>query len=192
MLVFLRHGETVFNRAGRWQGQIDSALTDKGRAQALVSANKLAEIKVQKIISSPLGRAKDTAAIAGDCLALPVLVDERLMEVGSGVCEGLTQDEIETRWPGFITWRARDRWNRAPEGGETYSAARKRLIAFAEDEELAGEIGSPGPVIVIVGHSRSLAILSGALLGWTDARVVDTYPPNATPLVVADGDLKSL
>jgi broad specificity phosphatase PhoE len=187
MLIFLRHGETTYNRAGRWQGQIDSPLTDKGREQARSAAELLASVTVRDIVCSPLGRALDTAIIVGHRLEMPVRTDVRLQEVGSGVCEGLTHEQIESRWPGFIAWRAVDRWSRAPDGGETYGAARKRLMAFADAEGLAREIDTKDPALLIVGHSRSLAILAGAMLGWTDKRIVETHPANATPLLVADG-----
>lgn len=192
MLILLRHGETEFNRAGRWQGQIDSPLTEKGRSQARTAAERLKEMPVDTILASPLGRALDTANIVAAPLGLDVRTDERLMEVGSGFCEGLTHEQIEARWPGFIAWRAMDKWNRAPEGGETYGAARERLLAFADHHDLRTSIGSTERAFLIVGHSRSLSIMAGALLGWPDQQVVDTYPPNATPLLVREQELVSL
>lgn len=190
MLIFLRHGETEFNSAGRWQGQIDSPLTEKGIDQAVAAAEAMAPLGIGAIVTSPLGRAMDTAGIVAGRLQLPVSTDDRLMEVGSGVCEGLTSDEIEIQWPGFIAWRSEDRWARAPEGGETYGAARERLVAFAEDFDLSRQMTSEDDAaLLVVGHSRSLAILAGALLNWTDQRVVETYPANSTPLRVRNGDL---
>lgn len=189
MLILLRHGETEFNRAGRWQGQIDSPLTDTGRTQAFTAAKRLAGFRFDAIISSPLGRAAETANIVAESLDLAVRTDPRLMEVSSGVLEGLTSEEIEQRWPGFIAWRAQDRWTRAPEGGETYDAAARRLLAFAAEEDLYGYMTSGEPALLIVGHSRSHAILAGMLLGWPKQRSIDTYPPNATPLCVGNGDL---
>lgn len=192
MLIFLRHGETEFNRAGRWQGQIDSPLTAKGREQARAAAERMGTIRIKEILSSPLGRAHDTALIVGERLNLPVRCDDRLMEVGSGFCEGLTHEEIEARWPGFIAWRSEDKWRRAPEGGETYEAARGRLSRFSGDLGLTGLMNDEEPALLIVSHSRSLAILAGALLGWPDQRVVETYPANSTPLLVTDGELTPL
>src|SRR5258705_82966 len=79
-LVMLRHGQTDFNAGSRMQGQLDSALTDLGRAQAVAAAEVLGKLQPLLIVSSDLHRAYDTAIKLGERTGLKVWVDERLRD----------------------------------------------------------------------------------------------------------------
>jgi len=105
-LTFLRHGESVGNAEARRQGQKDYPLNDTGRAQARALARRWQEEKVtfDKIISSPLARARETAEIISEALGLPVEYDPIWMERSAGELQGLTLQEMRhIPRPDFIT-----------------------------------------------------------------------------------------
>ena len=112
----LRHGQTEFNAGSRMQGQIDTDLTDLGRAQALAAAEVLATRQPVLIVSSDLRRAYDTAATLGRCCGLPVRKDPRLRETHLGDWQGLTHQQVDEGSPGArLAWRDDAAW--APHGG---------------------------------------------------------------------------
>ena len=87
-LVIVRHGETWDNAAGVWQGQLDSPLSDRGRAQATAMAPLVAALAPQRIVSSDLSRARDTAAAISSATGIPVALDPRLREIHAGQWQG--------------------------------------------------------------------------------------------------------
>lgn len=104
--VFLRHGESVGNAEARWQGQSDYMLTEKGRAQARLLADrwKSEHVKFDLIVTSPLVRAKETAEIIASALNANMELDPVLMERNIGEMEGLTMEEVrKIPQPPYIT-----------------------------------------------------------------------------------------
>lgn len=104
--VFLRHGESLGNAQARWQGQSNYPLTDKGRAQAKALAErwKSENVKFDLVLSSPLGRAKETAEIIVSALGLKVEYDDVWLERAIGEMEGLTAEEVRQKpRPPFTT-----------------------------------------------------------------------------------------
>src|SRR5437762_5332003 len=95
-LLLVRHGETDWNRDGRWQGGSDTSLNDVGREQARALADQL-DGDIAAVYSSDLARARETAEIVAAKLDLAVQIDPRLRERGFGSWEGLTMTEIEER-----------------------------------------------------------------------------------------------
>jgi len=93
-LIVLRHGRTAWNATGRFQGQADIGLDDRGRAQAEQAAEVLAELAPTAIYSSDLSRARQTAVPLAARCGLPVHTDERLREIHVGSWEGLTIDDL--------------------------------------------------------------------------------------------------
>ncbi len=100
-VVFLaRHGETEWNRVGRWQGKTDIPLSDVGRAQAQALKDRMRGRGIVRVYASDLGRARETADIVAGALGLaPATLDERLRERGFGCFEGLTRAECERHHP---------------------------------------------------------------------------------------------
>jgi broad specificity phosphatase PhoE len=167
-LVMLRHGQTAYNLRSRMQGQLDTELTDLGRAQAVAAAAALAKHQPLLIISSDLRRAYDTAVALAELTGLPVHADERLRETHLGDWQGMTHSEIDAIAPGArLAWREDASW--APHGGENrVDVAARSLPLIAE--LLAGEpdwgvAEEPARPVVLVAHGGLIAALTAALLG---------------------------
>ena len=100
-ILIVRHGQSEWNADGRWQGQENPPLTDLGREQAAHAAKAVG--MVDGIYSSPLDRAATTAAIVGEEVGIgPVVTLPGLMERHAGEWQGLTRDEINEDWPGYL------------------------------------------------------------------------------------------
>ena len=169
-LILLRHGQTDFNVAGRMQGHLDSVLTPIGRAQAVAAAPVVAELAPDRLISSDLPRAVDTADVVGAACGLPVKLDARLRETHLGEWQGLSVAEIEAEYPGAIaTWRSDAAW--APPGrgvpdpgGGAVPAGRRRARRRVRP--------TAGPeTLLVVAHGGLIAGLVSGLLelptsGW--------------------------
>ncbi len=159
ILYLLRHGETEFNVEGRLQGQQDSPLTARGRAQArahgVLLKTLIEEPRTWRVVASPLGRAMDTARLACAELGLSEAVietDPRLKEIAYGDWEGLTYDEIEGSDPDGWAARERDRWGFVVPGGESYEMVAVRARAFLDD---------PWDNTIVVSHGGTGRVLRG-------------------------------
>lgn len=121
-LLLTRHGESEWNALGRWQGQADPPLSDHGRRQAGLAAERLGA--VDAVVASDLDRAQHTAMIISELLGVgPVLTESALRERDAGEWSGLTRDEVERDWPGYLDERRR------PPGFEPDEAFRERILA---------------------------------------------------------------
>lgn len=151
-LILVRHGQTTWNAEGRYQGHTDTALAAAGIAEARSLASRLRGAGVSVVLSSPLQRARATAGVIARLVGpVPCRVDERLLEIGFGEWEGLTQAEVKSRWPSLL----RD-WKRAPEsvrfpGGECLLDVWRRLRDFLHNPPWSG--GSAPRCVVAVSHA---------------------------------------
>ncbi|MBT95471.1 MAG: alpha-ribazole phosphatase [Acidimicrobiaceae bacterium] len=121
-LLLVRHGQSEWNALGKWQGKADPPLTDLGRHQALLASKKLPDFSI--LASSDLKRAKATAEIFADTHNKThdeVLIEPLVQERDAGEFSGLTRDEIETKFPGYL---AQNKW---PKGWEPDDSVIKRL-----------------------------------------------------------------
>ena len=166
-LVMVRHGQTDFNLGSRMQGQLDTELSEVGRAQARAAAGALGTPRPLRIVSSDLRRACDTAIALGERTGLPVRSDERLRETHLGDWQGMTHAQIDHEAPGArLSWREDATW--APHGGESrVDVAARSMPLIAElvsgDPEW-GEANQPDRPVVLVAHGGLIAALSAALL----------------------------
>jgi probable phosphoglycerate mutase len=159
-LYFVRHGETDWNRLDRYQGQIDIALNDTGRAQAARNGRALAELlngSANKVdyVSSPLLRARETMQIVRCTLNLPpddYRVDHRLREMEYGHWEGQRLRDLPTTDPAGFAGRKADPWNWQPRGGESY-----RMVS----ERIARWLGGVERDTVVVSHGGVSKVLRG-------------------------------
>jgi probable phosphoglycerate mutase len=136
-IYFLRHGETVWNKAQRLQGGLDSPLTNKGvqQASAMGAAllNELGPCPDCLLVSSPLGRALTTARIVGEILGLSAEVDARLSEITMGSWDGLTHDEVRIKWPHILQGTTEKNWYFHSPDGETLEEVRIRAASWLAD-----------------------------------------------------------
>jgi alpha-ribazole phosphatase len=99
-IYLIRHGETDWNRNGRFQGQSDIALNDAGRSQAAQLSLRLAEaLPFDRLVASDLRRARETAEILHRGYDVPIVTDEGLREMNFGRWEGLDFKAIQEQWP---------------------------------------------------------------------------------------------
>ncbi|MBE0688577.1 MAG: histidine phosphatase family protein, partial [Anaerolineae bacterium] len=94
----IRHGETIWNHEKRWQGQLDTPLSERGVQQAKLLARYLQTRPITAIYTSDLQRAYVTGEIIADALGLRPQTDTRLREMNMGVLQGLTIGEIQARY----------------------------------------------------------------------------------------------
>jgi len=172
MIFLVRPGETTWTRSGRQQGHLDSPLTSKGIEQARAAGQALRKVLPEGrhvcIETSPIGRARQTAALLCAELGLdvnalvgsPLLVEHHL-----GAWQGLTNAQIDAQYPGARRAREKDKWNYAVPGGESYALVYKRAQLW-----LAGE--RHAPVTIAVTHEMCSRALQGAYAGLTPAETL--------------------
>lgn len=150
-ILLVRHGQSEWNAQGRWQGTADPPLSAAGRQAAHELGAALTDLAsaIDGVIwSSPLERARDTAMIIAARLGLDVKIDERLAERSVGEWMGLTNREIDARWPGA---RAAGDW---PDGFEPTASVVARATAALGD--IAAMSDDRALVVAHAGIIRSL------------------------------------
>ena len=160
-IYFIRHGETDWNKARRFQGRTDIPLNSRGREQAARNGAVLADLveapERLAYVASPLSRASETMRIVRRTLQLenPLFdADERLVELSFGEWEGLTPEEMEAR-DGDIYRRFRaDGWNNCVPGGESYGQLGARVADWLSQVTQDTVVASHG------GVSRALRLIA--------------------------------
>lgn len=154
-LLLVRHGETDWNAARRWQGHADRPLTERGREQARQLAAELEDVAA--VYASDLSRARETAEIVGGALGLPVTTRRDLREVDVGPFEGLTREEVDRQFPDAARLAEERGWGW--EGGETPGHMAERV--FAALREIAD--AHAGERVLVVLHGGNIrAVLAAA------------------------------
>jgi broad specificity phosphatase PhoE len=164
-LYLARHGETEWNRIGRWQGATDIPLSEVGRAQARWLADRLRDRGIARVHASQLSRAFETAQIVAGLLgAAGPTVDPRLRERGYGAFEGLTREECAARFPGVWEQYLADR-RVVPPGAEPQAEVTERITtAMTEIASEAGRQPESGAILV-VSHGGAIRSFIHATLG---------------------------
>ena len=160
-IYVLRHGQTEWNRDGRFQGRMNSPLTDLGLTQAATQGEILRAQDVVtrgfQVFSSPQGRAQQTADIVCGVLACGHTPDARLCELHQGEWEGLLEHEVAAGWPKAHAKRDQGVvWYFDNPTGETFAQLRLRVLDFLDS------LSGPS---VIVAHGITSHILRGVWLG---------------------------
>jgi broad specificity phosphatase PhoE len=153
----IRHAESEWNAAGRWQGQRDPALSERGREQAQRLAVSLADAQLEAIVASDLVRARETAAIVGGALGVAPHLDARLRERDLGYWSGLTSVEIVARWPRDLARLRQRDLELKPGGGESLRALHARVAEFVA---VLSAWPGDGPLAIVThaGILRALGI----------------------------------
>ncbi|MBL4811875.1 MAG: histidine phosphatase family protein [Rhodobacteraceae bacterium] len=163
-LYIIRHGETEWNRAGRWQGDLDSPLTENGQTQAVAMGGLLRSLNItpdsHAFWTSPIGRARKTAALVLDGQG-EALEDARLREISVGDWTGASREEVRAtstlhKNANFLDFYA------ATPGGESFASMQARTEAVIA--------GLTGPTVLIT-HGITSRFLRLAALGWGEERL---------------------
>jgi broad specificity phosphatase PhoE len=173
-LLLVPHAETEWNALGRFQGHFDTSLNERGRRQAHLLQQQMAEEPLKAIVASDLRRALETAEILAQPRGLGVQAEPRLRELHFGEWEGLTYGEVQERTPNTLADWENDPLRASPPGGERLTSLVQRLQDFLHD--LTGHVPpsplvSEGPgvrgessAILLVAHRGSLRVLLCLLL----------------------------
>lgn len=186
-ILLARHGETPWNAEGRYQGRVDIPLSAVGTAQASALGERLASVRIDRAVASPLARATRTAQLAlGETRAAQLLFDEGLLEIGHGEWEGLLASEIAARDPERL-----HAWRHAPEtvqmpgaGGESLQQVQDRAwLALAR--ACAGLAADD--TLLVVAHDAVNRVVLARILGIPLARLW-TFRQAPATLNLLEGD----
>ncbi len=129
--ILVRHGETTWNKEGRYQGQVDTPLSDFGRRQGQLVAKALQDIPIDICYASPLSRAYDTAKMCAKYHDLPVVTDDRLLEINHGEWEGLLAEEVRIKYPDLLAkWQTSVIDVKMPGGEDIFEVRNRAMAAF--------------------------------------------------------------
>lgn len=163
-LVYLfRHGETVWNTEGRYQGMKNSPLTARGRQQAIDHAALMRRFDIQHIYASPLGRVRETLSYIQQQLPIAVTFENCLVELGAGEWEGRKYDEVKTRYGENYKERKDNLATFKPPGGESRSELLLR-IQSVRNRIFEGDQDSKSP-FAILSHGAVTRVLIMSLTG---------------------------
>ncbi|MEW6642105.1 MAG: histidine phosphatase family protein [Pseudomonadota bacterium] len=166
IIYYIRHGQTEWNAAGRFQGSQDIPLNDLGRSQAVQSGRILGRLLGRDArvaadlpyVASPLGRARQTMELLRGALELSpetYAIDPRLREIAYGRWEGSTLPEMKASDPDIFASRQIDKWGVPPPGGESYATVTERM------REWHDSLTADTVVVAHGGTARALMVALG-------------------------------
>jgi probable phosphoglycerate mutase len=184
-LIIIRHGESEWNRIGRYQGQADAPLSELGLRQAEALAGRLRNERLHAIYTSPLQRAARTAAaVARYHPDVPLYAEPALLEIDHGDWQGLMVDEVKERYAdGLREWRMHPTRAQMP-NGESFSNILKRVLDF-KDRLL---LEYPDRSVLISTHDVVVKILVSDVLGMNMDRINRIWVTNASISAIEYGD----
>lgn len=162
-LLLTRHGHTDRSEPEQYLGQrVEAALSERGRTSAARLAERLADVRIDRFVSSPMTRAVETARIIAR--GRRVDVDARLAELDYGAWEGLTVEEIERRFPGEFEQYDADPAGHRVGGGESGRQVARRLGPLVSELIDWAEAEGGAKCCLLVGHSSVNRVLLAMLL----------------------------
>lgn len=184
MILLVRHGQTTYNVEGRLPGQLPGvALTDEGRRQAQRAAVALSGLPLSAVIASPLERARETAEIIARGWALPVRLDDRLMDTDVAFWSGQKIEDVnksDPRWKAFV-----EHPNEPPEGVESLASVQRRSVAAVEDVLRDPSLGN---YVVLVAHADVVKLILAHYSHMSVESIRYVSIGNASISVLAFGD----
>ncbi len=191
MIYLVRHGETAANRARLALGRADPELTDRGRAQADALARALRAVEIERVVSSPLRRAIETATAIAAAVGLEVEVEDRLVEMDYGDWDERSFADL----PADALARWRQDAGFAPPNGESLETVGERVREWCEPL-------IDGPPVVAVSHVSPIkaaaiwAMGAEPLLAWRMhldvASISRIGAPNRMPCLLGFNDIAHL
>lgn len=155
----IRHGQTDWNVAWRWQGHTDIPLNETGREQARRLGLRLAGVPIDRAVSSDSCRASETAQLALNGRDIPIEHDPSWREFHAGILEGKTWKEIEAEHADCVTGMNADFLGYVFPGGESRGASQAR--ALASFQKLRDE--ARGSHILIASHGMTIRVILAGL-----------------------------
>lgn len=159
-LYLMRHGSTDLNHEHRYQGETDLPLSAYGKREIKQLRKRIKHIPFDLVLTSSAQRSQQTYKLLFTNEE-HVLIHKGLTEINFGIWEGLTQSEIQSRYPKELSRYEKDPFTYAPKGGETFAAAFERIKNLHQDIRSIYK----GKIIAILGHGGSLNIFLCYLLG---------------------------
>lgn len=148
-IYLVRHGETEWNYTGKYQGQTDVPLNERGILQAQQCSLAMNEITFDKVICSDLSRAYITAKMIVGSRNVDIVKDKRLREINFGAWEALTYKEIDAKWPGAIEEMYRHPERLRIQDGESFQDVQERAWQALEETIHTTQ---DGDTILVVAH----------------------------------------
>lgn len=189
-IYFVRHGQTDWNAAARYQGQRDIPLNDTGRGQAKRNGETLkralADPLAYDYVASPLSRARETMEIMRQAMGLAqrtYRTDEQLMELHYGHWEGLLASDLAVQDPEGLAVRQQDPFRWRPKGGESYADLMERTDAW---------LASVNRDTVVASHGGVSRTVRGRVLGLDYAEMMRLDVPQDRILVLRKGSVELL
>lgn len=180
-LYLVRHAKTEWNALGRFQGSLDSPLTDEGIKKTERLADVLREIPIDGAYVSALERAQKTANILLQDRAIPLVVDARLNEMNMGRWEGMTHAEIRAESPEALERYFATEIDFAAPGGESYRHLYARVEDFVRALPRTGDV-------LIVTHGMTLFFLTEILKGKTVDQIGNVHIAEGATLTLYEGE----
>ena len=160
-IILVRHGETDWNREGRYQGQVDTDLSERGLAQGRLLAQALQVVPLDAVYASQLKRAYMTADFCAQLQGKTVQIDERLQEIAHGEWEGLLAEEVQGQYGDMLKlWQTKPAQVLMP-GGESLELIAKR--SWQALNEIAQ--ANLDKTVLVAAHDEINKVLVAQILG---------------------------
>jgi phosphoserine phosphatase len=190
-ILLARHGETPWNKEGRYQGHTDIPLSPEGEAQAARLGIRLSDIQIHKAVASPLLRARKTAELILGNRKHLLTFDDRLKEISHGQWEGKLASEIEISHPDmFHTWRHHVHAN-VPAGPEAETLGHVLHRSWNAFCAVTADLKS-NETLLLVAHDAVNRVLLCKILGLPIERVWSFRQAPATLNVLSGETVESL
>lgn len=187
-LYITRHGKTQWNKEGRFQGAKDSPLIESGIEDAKTLHDYLLNEHFDKVYTSPLGRAKATCELIFEDRDIDITIDKRLMEMNFGIFEGMKTTDIFAKYETIYDnlWNHPEKFDRCPEGGESFEEVRYRIEDFLSDISTMPNNSK----IFVVTHGMFFVCLLAYFKGYEpkDYPLINRYIVRGCSLTIVDID----
>jgi len=168
-IILVRHGETDWNKQGRFQGQIDIPLNQNGKGQAQAASEFLKDVSIQKAFSSSLSRPRETAQIIlKEHPGIDISLKDNLIEIGHGKWEGKLESEIKSDWPDLLKmWKSLPEKVQMPDGENIKEVSTRSIKGWME---ICKSLKNDETALVVAHDAVNKTILCH-LLGLTPSKI---------------------
>lgn len=183
-LILLRHGESLWNQENRFTGSVDVSLSKKGEEEARVAGSLLKDFPIDKLYTSVLCRAVETARMVLDARSgnnIPIIRDESLNERNYGLLQGLNKSEVARQFGSEQVRLWRRSYSVRPPGGESLEDTAARTLPYFNKVILADI--KAGKNVLVVAHGNSLRTIVMFLDKLSVEKVAELNIPTGVPLI---------